>query len=96
MINCSGIVPYAQTDSKPYYRLIFGEGDGLPGLVIDRFADVLSVQITTAGIERQKEPLLAVLIELLQPKAILLKNDTAEYLPIAGNYFDHITWLKLI
>jgi 23S rRNA (cytosine1962-C5)-methyltransferase len=57
--------------SKPYYRLIFGEGDGLPGLVIDRFADVLSVQITTAGIERQKEPLLAVLIELLQPGIIV-------------------------
>ncbi|OQK16145.1 SAM-dependent methyltransferase [Methyloprofundus sedimenti] len=64
--------------SKPYYRLIFGESDGLPGLVIDRFADVLSVQITTAGIERQKEPLLDVLVELLKPSAILLKNDNPQ------------------
>lgn len=64
--------------SKPYYRLVFGESDGLPGLVIDRFADVLSVQITTAGIERQKEPLLEVLVELLQPTAILLKNDNPQ------------------
>ena len=64
--------------NKPYYRLIFGESDGLPGLVIDRFGDVLSVQITTAGIERQKEPLIEVLKELLQPKAILLKNDNPQ------------------
>ncbi len=63
---------------KPFYRLIFGEGDGLPGLVIDRFGDVLSVQITTAGIERQKEPLIEVLVDLLQPKAIYLKNDNPQ------------------
>ena len=64
--------------NKPYYRLIFAESDGLPGLVIDRFGDVLSVQITTAGIERQKEPLIEVLVELLQPSAILLKNDNPQ------------------
>lgn len=64
--------------AKPYYRLVFGEADGLSGLVIDRFGDVLSVQITTAGIERQKEPLIAVLIELLKPRAILLKNDNPQ------------------
>jgi len=63
---------------KPYYRLVFSESDGLPGLVIDRFGDVLSVQITTAGVERQKEPLVAVLVELLQPRAILLKNDNPQ------------------
>jgi 23S rRNA (cytosine1962-C5)-methyltransferase len=63
---------------KPFYRLVFGESDGLSGLVIDRFGDVLSVQITTAGIERQKEPLVEVLVELLQPKAILLKNDNPQ------------------
>ena len=63
---------------KPYYRLVFSESDGLPGLVIDRFGDVLSVQITTAGVERQKEPLIEVLVELLQPRAILLKNDNPQ------------------
>lgn len=61
---------------KPYYRLVFGESDGLPGLVIDRFGPVLSVQITTAGIEQRKETLLAALVELLHPAAIVLKNDT--------------------
>ena len=63
---------------KPFYRLIFAESDGLPGLIIDRFGDVLSVQITTAGIEKQKESLINVLIELLSPEAILLKNDNSQ------------------
>ena len=63
---------------KPYYRLVFGESDGLPGLVIDRFGAVLSVQITTAGIEQRKELLIAALVELLSPVAIILKNDNSQ------------------
>ena len=63
---------------KPYYRLVFGESDGLPGLVIDRFGAVLSVQITTAGMEQRKDLLVKVLRELLEPEAILLKNDTGQ------------------
>ena len=63
---------------KPFYRLIFGESDGLPGLVIDRFGSVLSVQITTAGIEKQKEILINTLVELLSPEAIILKNDNSQ------------------
>jgi len=64
--------------SKPYYRLVFGESDGLPGLVIDRFGPVLSLQITTAGMEQRKEILCAALIELLAPVAIVLKNDNGQ------------------
>ncbi|MEY4718873.1 MAG: hypothetical protein RL563_1491 [Pseudomonadota bacterium] len=64
--------------NKPFYRLVFGESDGLPGLVIDRFGAVLSVQITTAGMEQQKAVLVKVLCELLAPDAILLKNDTSQ------------------
>ncbi len=63
---------------KPFYRLVFGESDGLPGLVIDRFGSVLSVQITTAGMEKQKQFLLSTLIELFSPEAILLKNDNKQ------------------
>jgi 23S rRNA (cytosine1962-C5)-methyltransferase len=62
---------------KPYYRLVFSESDGLPGLVIDRFGSVLSVQITTAGIEKQKQILLDTLVELFSPEAIILKNDNS-------------------
>ncbi|MGR9115594.1 MAG: class I SAM-dependent rRNA methyltransferase [Gammaproteobacteria bacterium] len=74
--------------NRPYYRLVFGESDGLPGLVIDRFGAVLSVQITTAGIEKHKEALIAALIELLSPETIILRNDNSqrqlEGLPLAN------------
>ena len=63
---------------KPYYRLVFGESDGLPGLVVDRFGDVLSVQITTAGMERHKKLLVDILVGLIQPSAVLLKNDNSQ------------------
>jgi 23S rRNA (cytosine1962-C5)-methyltransferase len=63
---------------KPYYRLIFGESDGIPGLVIDRFGDIFSLQITTAGVEKVKEILVATLVELFQPQAIVLKNDNSQ------------------
>ncbi|MCU7836919.1 MAG: class I SAM-dependent rRNA methyltransferase [gamma proteobacterium symbiont of Taylorina sp.] len=61
--------------NKPYYRLIFGESDLLPGLVVDRFNDVLVVQITTAGVEKQREALLEALNKVLKPSVIVLRND---------------------
>jgi 23S rRNA (cytosine1962-C5)-methyltransferase len=62
---------------KPYYRLVFGDSDGLPGLVVDRFADVLVAQITTAGMERLKAEIIAALDKVLKPHAILLRNDSS-------------------
>lgn len=62
---------------QPYYRLVFGEGDGLPGLVVDRFGDVLSVQITTFGMEKRREEIVGCLDKLLRPKAIILRNDSS-------------------
>ncbi|NCA70962.1 MAG: class I SAM-dependent rRNA methyltransferase [Sphingobacteriia bacterium] len=61
----------------PFYRLIFGEGDGLPGLIVDRYGDLLAVQITTAGMERVQGELLAALEQVLRPTAILLRNDSS-------------------
>ena len=63
--------------SDPFYRLVFGDSDGLPGLVIDRFGDVFSVQITTAGMELVKDEIVQVLINLYHPQAIVMKNDTS-------------------
>ncbi len=60
----------------PYYRLIYGESDFLPGLVVDRFDHVLVVQITTAGMEMMKNDIIAALEKVLRPKAILLRNDS--------------------
>ncbi|MFU8815831.1 MAG: class I SAM-dependent rRNA methyltransferase [Pseudomonadales bacterium] len=62
---------------EPYYRLVFGEADGLPGLVIDRYGDLLAVQITTAGMERQRDTIIEVLAGNLKPRAVVLRNDTS-------------------
>jgi len=61
----------------PYYRLVFGEADGLPGLTIDRFGDVLVAQTTTAGMERLKEPITEAAIKVLKPAALWWKNDAS-------------------
>ena len=60
----------------PWYRLIYGEGDGIPGLVVDRFDSLLVAQITTAGIERLKGEVVEALAEVVPGASILLRNDT--------------------
>jgi len=60
----------------PYYRLVHAEGDGLPGLVADRFAESLVVQMTTAGIDRLAEDVLAAFEDVLTPANIVLRNDS--------------------
>jgi 23S rRNA (cytosine1962-C5)-methyltransferase len=61
----------------PYYRLAFGDSDNLPGLVVDRFGDVLVAQITTAGMERLKNEIVAALEKVVKPRAILWRNDSS-------------------
>lgn len=60
----------------PHYRLIHAEADGFPGLVVDRYGDILSVQLNTAMMEALRAPLLAALREVVQPRAIVLRNDS--------------------
>jgi 23S rRNA (cytosine1962-C5)-methyltransferase len=61
---------------EPCYRLVYGDSDGLPGLVIDRFGSYLVVQLNNAGMERYREELLAALVATLQPEGILLRGDS--------------------
>lgn len=61
--------------SDDCYRLVFGDSDGLPGLVIDRFYDVFVVQISTAGMEAVLNDIVEALNKVFTPKAILLRND---------------------
>jgi 23S rRNA (cytosine1962-C5)-methyltransferase len=61
--------------AQPYYRLVYGESDGLPGLVIDRYGPVCVVQIATAGMEQLKPALVEGLQQALAPAGILLRND---------------------
>jgi 23S rRNA (cytosine1962-C5)-methyltransferase len=61
---------------RPWYRLVHAEADGLPGLVVDRFGDVLVCQLNSAGMAALEAPLLEALGRLLSPKAVLLRNDS--------------------
>ncbi len=58
------------------YRLVHAEGDGLPGLVVDRYADILVVQISTAGMESLRPLLIDALMEETGVSALLLRNDS--------------------
>lgn len=63
--------------AHPYYRLVYGESDGLPGLVIDRYGSACVVQIGTAGMERLKFQIQRALEHVLRCDALLFKNDAA-------------------
>ena len=58
-------------------RVVFGESDGLPGLTVDKFADCLSFQIVSLGMERWKEDIVAILSDLFQPRGIYERDDVA-------------------
>jgi 23S rRNA (cytosine1962-C5)-methyltransferase len=60
---------------EPFYRLVYGESDLLPGLVVDRYGAHLSVQLNSAGMEVLKPKIIDALKTLLKPESILLRND---------------------
>ncbi len=62
--------------AQPFYRWIYGESDQLPGLVLDRFGDVIVGQIATAGMETMKDHIVAAVKQVLNPAAMLWKNDS--------------------
>jgi len=88
--------------AEPYYRLVHGESDGLPGLVIDRYGAQCAVQIGTAGMERLKAPMQAGLLEVLDCDTLIYKNDSAarelEGLPLnveaAKGALDEFAWVS--
>jgi 23S rRNA (cytosine1962-C5)-methyltransferase len=58
------------------YRMVHGEGDFLPGLVVDRYADHLVLQAFSAGMDHRRESLAALLEELVSPVAIVERSDS--------------------
>lgn len=62
---------------EPYYRLLFGESDGVPGLTVERFGDVVVAQATTAGIERLRDEVQHAIDKVLAPRATVWKNDSS-------------------
>ncbi len=64
--------------AEPYYRAVYGEADGLPGLVIDRYgAECVVVQIATAGMERLKPQIQEAVLQVFKCDTLLFKNDGA-------------------
>ncbi len=59
------------------YRLVFGESDRLPGLIVDRYGDHLAIQAIAAGMERCKETIIHALQTVLAPKTIIWRADSA-------------------
>jgi 23S rRNA (cytosine1962-C5)-methyltransferase len=61
---------------EPYYRLAFGESDGLPGLVLDRYGDIVVAQSGTAGIDRLKAEVEAAVLKVTNAASVVWKNDS--------------------
>ncbi|NWL86880.1 rRNA large subunit methyltransferase I [Paenibacillus sp. 79R4] len=59
------------------YRLVYGEADFLPGLIVDRFADVLVVQLLTLGMDHCREAIVEALVKVLGPTAIYERSDVS-------------------
>jgi 23S rRNA (cytosine1962-C5)-methyltransferase len=83
---------------EPYYRLIYGESDGLPGLVVDRFGRQCVAQIGTAGMELLKPAIQDAIIEVLECDGLLFKNDSGareleglpSYIEVAKGSFEEL------
>jgi 23S rRNA (cytosine1962-C5)-methyltransferase len=59
----------------PYYRLIHAEADGLPGVVIDRFGDVVVAEVNSAGMDRLSDALATAIDTVLKPQTILVRGE---------------------
>lgn len=61
---------------RKYGRMCYGEADGAPGLIIDRYGDYLVIEILTAGMENLKEDILSAVKKIFKPKGIVFKNES--------------------
>lgn len=57
-------------------RVVFGEADLLPGLIIDKYGDYLSIQVLSLGMEKRKDMIVQALITIFHPKGIMERSDT--------------------
>ncbi|WPZ36417.1 class I SAM-dependent rRNA methyltransferase [Thalassobaculum sp. OXR-137] len=60
----------------PFYRVVHAEADGLPGLVVDRYGDVVVIQANSAGMDRMVPMVAEAVRQVLSPAAIVLRNDS--------------------
>lgn len=62
---------------EPFYRLVFAEADGLPGLILDRFGPVLVGQLNTAGMDQARPAIEEAIRKVIDPQALLWRNDSS-------------------
>ncbi|MEW6113258.1 MAG: class I SAM-dependent rRNA methyltransferase [Thermodesulfobacteriota bacterium] len=63
--------------NRSSYRLVFAESDLLPGLIVDRYGDIVVVQALTAGMERLLDEIVDAITEVLAPAGVFLRNDSS-------------------
>lgn len=96
---CAALALRERCFAEPYYRLVYGDSDFLPGVVIDRFGEHCVVQLATAGMDLAKERLLAALDHVLGPKGIVLRNnhggrdieDLPDEVDVIGDVPEHLS-----
>lgn len=63
---------------RPFYRAVHAEADGLPGLIVDRYGDAVTVQTNSVFMDRHLPDILAALDSVLEPAAVILRNDSTQ------------------
>lgn len=63
---------------RPFYRVVHAEADGLPGLIVDRYGDVVTVQANSVFMDQRIGDILGALDEVLNPSAVILRNDSTQ------------------
>lgn len=66
---------YGHSKQTTGYRVVFGEADGFPGLVVDRYGDVFVIQLSIVGLEPLRNFIIESIIEIFKPKAIFERSD---------------------
>jgi len=67
-----------ETGFNKTYRAFFAEADGIPGLIVDKYDDYLSVQILSLGVEIRKDMFIKLLVEIFCPKGIYERSDVSQ------------------
>jgi len=65
-----------QDKLRTAYRMVHSEGDGLPGLIVDRYGDAVALQMLTAGMERRRDLIVDAVEKILQPRLVVARNDS--------------------
>jgi len=91
-VQLRSVLGYA--DPQGASRLVFSEGDGLSGLIVDRYADYLVIQVTSLGMVTRLPSIMEILAELVQPRGILVRTDRSVSKAEGLDPLDGFAWGK--